>query len=118
MVTPENINNKEHGFVEKQKAYGFSMIDDCPAFHGIFDFCRLYTGASLEGARKLNHGLCDIAINWAGGLHHAKKASASGKSTISNPDFLNVKSCKSGTTVRQVKQSGWSISQVFDIVVA
>ena len=27
---------------------------------------------------KLNHGLCDIAINWSGGLHHAKKAEASG----------------------------------------
>ena len=27
---------------------------------------------------KLNHGLCDVAINWSGGLHHAKKAEASG----------------------------------------
>lgn len=31
-----------------------------------------------EGAARLNRGLCDIAINWAGGLHHAKKAEASG----------------------------------------
>jgi histone deacetylase 1/2 len=27
---------------------------------------------------RLNHGLCDIAINWSGGLHHAKKGEASG----------------------------------------
>ncbi len=27
---------------------------------------------------KLNHGEADIAINWAGGLHHAKKSEASG----------------------------------------
>ncbi len=27
---------------------------------------------------KLNHGLVDVAINWAGGLHHAKKSEASG----------------------------------------
>ena len=27
---------------------------------------------------RLNHGLSDIAINWAGGLHHAKKAEAQG----------------------------------------
>jgi histone deacetylase 1/2 len=27
---------------------------------------------------KLNHGESDIAINWAGGLHHAKKSEASG----------------------------------------
>jgi acetoin utilization deacetylase AcuC-like enzyme len=26
----------------------------------------------------LNNQLCDIAINWAGGLHHAKKCEASG----------------------------------------
>ncbi|EGD78339.1 histone deacetylase 3 [Salpingoeca rosetta] len=51
---------------------------DCPLFEGLFDFCSMYTGASLEGARKLNHKQCDIAINWSGGLHHAKKFEASG----------------------------------------
>jgi histone deacetylase 1/2 len=29
-------------------------------------------------AQKLNAGAADIAINWAGGLHHAKKTEASG----------------------------------------
>ena len=38
----------------------------------------MYTGASLEGATKLNQGNADIAINWSGGLHHAKKFEASG----------------------------------------
>lgn len=32
----------------------------------------------VDGARKLNAGQYDIAINWAGGLHHGKKAMASG----------------------------------------
>jgi histone deacetylase 1/2 len=32
----------------------------------------------VGGAIKLNHGQADIAINWAGGLHHAKKSEASG----------------------------------------
>jgi hypothetical protein len=27
---------------------------------------------------RLNHGQADIAINWSGGLHHAKKGEASG----------------------------------------
>ena len=27
---------------------------------------------------KLNHGLADVAINWSGGLHHAKRFEASG----------------------------------------
>ena len=26
----------------------------------------------------MNNGSCDIAVNWAGGLHHAKKTEASG----------------------------------------
>lgn len=68
-----------------------------PVFEGLFDFCSLYTGASLEGATRLNQQVvnwflaaiawsklhpsfqqCDIAVNWSGGLHHAKKFEASG----------------------------------------
>ena len=142
----------------------FGVEHDCPVFHGLFDFCRLYAGASIgaadaagglgtaapagrglsagtglaavaagaatrlpaaalkhgsggaeaealsaltrsrvhkhtisspslflsslppslpahppaEGARKLRQGQYDIAVNWAGGLHHAKKGEASG----------------------------------------
>jgi acetoin utilization deacetylase AcuC-like enzyme len=44
----------------------------------MFDFCKMYTGASLAGARKLCSGTTDIAINWSGGLHHAKRGEASG----------------------------------------
>ncbi len=33
---------------------------------------------SSEGAARLNRDKCDIAINWAGGLHYAKKGEASG----------------------------------------
>lgn len=32
----------------------------------------------LAGAVKLNKQHTDIAINWSGGLHHAKKSEASG----------------------------------------
>lgn len=32
----------------------------------------------ISAATLLNHGLTDIAINWSGGLHHAKKREASG----------------------------------------
>ena len=52
--------------------------EDCPVFDGMFNFCQLYTGGSLGGAIKLNHGEADICINWSGGLHHAKKSEASG----------------------------------------
>lgn len=71
-VTPQNIS----GFTNCLSR--FNVGDDCPVFPGLYDFCSIYTGASLEGAAKLNNGHCDIAINWAGGLHHAKKFEASG----------------------------------------
>ncbi len=32
----------------------------------------------MGGAALLNEGKSDIAVNWAGGAHHAKKAEASG----------------------------------------
>jgi histone deacetylase 1/2 len=32
----------------------------------------------MEGAARLAREKCDIAVNWAGGLHHAKKAETSG----------------------------------------
>ena len=38
--------------------------------------CVLYV--VIEGAARLSRDKCDIAINWAGGLHHAKKSEASG----------------------------------------
>ncbi|XP_016118837.1 histone deacetylase 3 [Sinocyclocheilus grahami] len=71
-VSPNNMQ----GFTKSLNA--FNVGDDCPVFPGLFEFCSRYTGASLQGATQLNHKLCDIAINWAGGLHHAKKFEASG----------------------------------------
>ena len=40
--------------------------------------CLFSPGASLQAASHLNSESCDIAINWSGGLHHAKRLSASG----------------------------------------
>ena len=52
--------------------------DRVQVFDGLYDYCRVYSGGSIDGAVKLNHGVCDVAINWAGGLHHAKRSEASG----------------------------------------
>uniref|UniRef100_A0A673C2J4 Histone deacetylase n=1 Tax=Sphaeramia orbicularis TaxID=375764 RepID=A0A673C2J4_9TELE len=54
------------------------QTNDCPVFDGLFEFCQLSGGGSVAGAVKLNKQQTDIAINWAGGLHHAKKSEASG----------------------------------------
>ncbi|KAK0502901.1 histone deacetylase [Armillaria luteobubalina] len=43
--------------------------DDNPPFDGVFEFCSISAGGSIGSI---------ICINWAGGLHHAKKAEASG----------------------------------------
>ncbi|RUS78372.1 hypothetical protein EGW08_013865 [Elysia chlorotica] len=56
----------------------FNVGEDCPVFDGMYEFCQLSTGGSVAGAVKLNKQAADIAVNWAGGLHHAKKSEASG----------------------------------------
>ncbi|GAA5968812.1 hypothetical protein JCM3765_001273 [Sporobolomyces pararoseus] len=71
-VTPENVQQFN------QVLTRFNIGDDCPIFADMYDYCAQYAGASLLAARKINQGTTDIAINWTGGLHHAKKSEASG----------------------------------------
>ncbi|KAH0847171.1 histone deacetylase RPD3 [Fonsecaea monophora] len=71
-VTPDNMDSYQK---EQQK---YNVGDDCPVFDGLFEFCGISAGGSMEGAARLNRQKADIAINWAGGLHHAKKSEASG----------------------------------------
>jgi histone deacetylase 1/2 len=77
--------------------------EDNPAFEGVFEFCSISAGGSIgtsnsqayyvrnstflihtlihtltDAAKQITTGSSDIAINWAGGLHHAKKREASG----------------------------------------
>lgn len=63
---------------EHDKSFQIGADSDCPWFEGISEFCEKYAGASLAAARKLASGGTDIAINWSGGLHHAKRRQASG----------------------------------------
>jgi acetoin utilization deacetylase AcuC-like enzyme len=39
---------------------------------------QVYSGGSRDGAINLIKGDSEIAFNWAGGMHHAKRAEASG----------------------------------------
>lgn len=71
-VTPDNMDS----YMREQTKY--NVGDDCPVFDGLFEFCGISAGGSMEGAARLNRQKCDIAVNWAGGLHHAKKSEASG----------------------------------------
>ena len=85
-VTPEN----ETQFADQFSKFNLGIGMDCPIFDGMWDFCCMYAGGSLEGARRLclgagaggqhssKHQRADICVNWSGGLHHAKKSEASG----------------------------------------
>ncbi|PBK60810.1 Arginase/deacetylase, partial [Armillaria solidipes] len=52
--------------------------EDDPPFEGVFEFCSISAGGSMAAARRIASGASDICINWAGGLHHAKKREVSG----------------------------------------
>ncbi|XP_063899874.1 histone deacetylase 3-like [Zophobas morio] len=71
-ITPNNIDEFSSSLSR------FNIGEDCPVFSGMYDFFCMSAGASIEGAVKLNNQMCDIAINWSGGLHHAKRFEASG----------------------------------------
>ena len=70
--TPENIVSQ----VAEQKR--FMIGSDCPVFANLYEFGQISAGGSICAAERLNSGLSDIAINWAGGLHHAAKDHPSG----------------------------------------
>lgn len=46
---------------------------DCPVSEGIYDYAAAVGGATLTAAQCLLDQKCEVAINWAGGWHHAKK---------------------------------------------
>ena len=71
-VTPENMNN-----MAEQLLY-YSIGDDCPVFDGLGEFCQISGTGSVLGAHFINEGWADTAINWSGGLHHAKRSEAIG----------------------------------------
>ena len=73
-VSPESTRP----FLQQMAQFNVGECTDCPVYEGFFEFQQIASGASIDGAVKLNHGACDVAINWSGGLHHAKKAEASG----------------------------------------
>lgn len=86
MSINENAGSLEFNLIDRADLTLFLLVitvqmgeyTDCPVFDGLFDFCRVSAGASIDSAVLLNHDQADICVNWAGGLHHAKKSEASG----------------------------------------
>ncbi|KAJ7473739.1 histone deacetylase RPD3 [Mycena galericulata] len=73
-VTPETAEELTHGGM----LFLVGELPDNPAFEGVFEFCSISAGGSIAAAQRISSGAADIVINWAGGLHHAKKGEASG----------------------------------------
>ncbi|CAF1629403.1 unnamed protein product, partial [Adineta ricciae] len=51
---------------------------ECPPFEDLPSFCKLIGGASITAAKHLDPSNNNIAINFFGGWHHAKRSQASG----------------------------------------
>lgn len=71
-VAPGNVS------AYNARRQAFDTNEDCPMFHGVFDYTASSVGGSLAAAKQINLGGSDVCINWAGGMHHAKKGGASG----------------------------------------
>jgi hypothetical protein len=99
---------------EGRSMYNFG--EDCPPFPGLFDFCSQYTGASLMGARKLCQGTTDIAINWSGGLHHAKRGEASGFCYVNDIVLAILELLRSVETTSKLQFTAEFVRSVLDII--
>lgn len=86
----ENANVKKLG-TQKELEWNESVLDtsqrgeedfglgyDCPLLPDMFNLIKLIAGSTLTAVEAIIDGKVDIAINWAGGWHHALKESASG----------------------------------------
>jgi histone deacetylase 1/2 len=73
-ITPDNYTQ----FRAQSHKYNIGPHEDCPIFDGLYEFNQLLTGASMDAAVQLCLQETDVAINWSGGMHHTKKAEASG----------------------------------------
>lgn len=63
--------------LDQAHRFGFGPGDN-PIFSGMADSEGLKVGGALTGAKSLLDGICDVAFNYAGGLHHAGPDIASG----------------------------------------
>jgi histone deacetylase 1/2 len=71
-ITPDKVQQNTDNLIK------YNLGIDSPVFDGVYNYATYIAGASIEAAAKLNQQKADIAINWAGGQHNAKKNEANG----------------------------------------
>ncbi|CAF2765352.1 unnamed protein product [Rotaria sp. Silwood2] len=67
-----------HEQLYKEQLNFYKIGYECPPFEQLPSFCKWIGGASITAARYLNRSSNNIAINFFGGWHHAKRSEASG----------------------------------------
>lgn len=71
-----DIDSQKHVSFEDQFSVGFGSGDN-PPFEGMFKAALAYVAGSAQAARAVSKG-APLAFGLAGGLHHARRAQASG----------------------------------------
>lgn len=71
-VTPEN----KQDYSDQLLRYNFG--EDCPVLDRLYEYCTVYSSASVVTAQIMKERGFKTGINWSGGFHHAKQSEASG----------------------------------------
>ncbi|XP_075218158.1 histone deacetylase 8-like isoform X2 [Lycorma delicatula] len=73
-----NIDDDDDDNYTDENDSEFGLGYDCPLLKDTFGFVCSIAGGTLTAADKLINRTADIAINWAGGWHHAQRDGAEG----------------------------------------
>lgn len=68
--------------------WGMDPLGDTPPFEGMHEVSLLTTGATLVAMEEVIAGRLRVAVNYAGGLHHAMKRRASGFCIYNDPAIV------------------------------
>ncbi|HEY6958600.1 MAG TPA: acetoin utilization protein AcuC [Candidatus Limnocylindria bacterium] len=68
--------------------WGMDPWGDTPPFAGMHEVSLLTTGATLVAMEEVIGGRLRVAVNYAGGLHHAKRRRASGFCIYNDPAIV------------------------------
>ena len=68
--------------------WGLQEWGDTPPFRGMHEASLLTTGATLVAMEEVMAGRARVAVNYAGGLHHAMKRRASGFCIYNDPAIV------------------------------
>ncbi len=83
-------------------AWGMHQWGDTPPFRGMHEASLLTAGASLVAMEQVVSGRARAAVNYAGGLHHAMRARASGFCIYNDPAIVCAVLARKGMKVAYV----------------